>query len=61
MRRHHKPEPPVPVGKQTDRLSGMRSVRHDPDERPSREDLQPQGSQMFKPDLPRFLKRKRER
>jgi len=61
MHRHRKPEPTVPAGDQTDRLSGIRSVRHDPDERPSREDLRPQGSQLFKPDLPRFLKRKHER
>jgi hypothetical protein len=57
MRRHPKPEPT-----HTDRLSGIRSVRRDPDERPSREDLAPQGSQLFKiPELPRFLKLKRER
>jgi hypothetical protein len=39
------------------------TVRHDPDERPSREDRAPQGSQLFKlpVELPRFLKAKRER
>ena len=61
MRRHRKPEPTVPAADHSDRLSGIRSVRHDPDERPSREDLKPQGSTLFKPDLPRFLKRKHER
>ena len=49
---------PVP----SERLSGIRSHVHDEDDdRPSREDLKPQGSQVFKPDLPRFLKMKRER
>ena len=45
------------------RLSGIRSHVHDEDDdRPSREDRKPQGSQLFKmPDLPRFLKMKRER
>ena len=57
--RRRKPEPPaVP----SERLSGVRSHRHDEDDdRPSRDDLKPQGSQAFKPDLPRFLKTKRER
>ena len=62
MRRHRKPEPTVPVDDHTNRLSGIRSHFHDEDDdRPSREDLKPQGSQLFKPDLPRFLKKKRER
>jgi hypothetical protein len=59
--RRDKTEPPAPPA---DRLSGLRPHRHDPDdERPSREDRAPQGSQLFKPpvDLPRFLKSKRER
>ena len=57
--RRRKPEPPaVP----SERLSGVRPHSHDEDDdRPSREDLKPQGSQVFKPDLPRFLKMKRER
>jgi hypothetical protein len=59
MKRHEQ-EPPT---KPADRLSGIRShVHDDDDDRPSREDLKPQGSQLFKmPDLPRFLKSKRER
>ena len=63
MRRHRKTEPPTGyVGDHTDRLSGIRSHHHDEDDdRPSREDLKPQGSQLFRPDLPRFLKKKRER
>jgi hypothetical protein len=46
------------------RLSGVRAHRHDADdERPTREDRAPQGSQLFRPpvELPRFLKSKRER
>jgi hypothetical protein len=56
----HEQEPAPAV---TERLSGMRShVHDDDDDRPSREDLKPQGSQLFKmPDLPRFLRMKRER
>jgi hypothetical protein len=64
MRRRRKTEPPtVYVGDHTDRLTRIPTVRHDPDERPSREDLQSQGSQLFKlpVELPRFLKPKRER
>jgi hypothetical protein len=59
-----RPEPPtVYVGDHTDRLSRIPSHRHDPDEeRPSREDRAPQGSQLFKlPDVPRFLKPRRFR
>jgi hypothetical protein len=63
--RRPKPEPPTAyVGDHTDRLSGIRSHRHDPDDdRPSREDLKPHGSQVFRlpVELPRFLKSKRER
>jgi len=61
--KRRKPEPPtVYVGDHTDRLSRIPSHRHDPDERPSREDRAPQGSQLFKlPDLPRFLRPKRNR
>jgi hypothetical protein len=58
--RQPKPEPPAV----SDRLSGIRSHRHDEDDdRPSREDLKPQGSQFFKipVELPRFMKMKRER
>jgi hypothetical protein len=59
MQRHEQ-EPPT---EQAERLSGIRShVHDDDDDRPSREDIKPQGSQLFKmPDLPRFLKSKRER
>lgn len=56
------PEPTVYVGDHTDRLSRIPHIRHDHDERPSREDLAPQGSQLFKlPSdlLPRFLKPKK--
>jgi hypothetical protein len=59
--RRRKTEPPTV---DVDRLGGIRPHRHDPDdERPSREDRAPQGSQLFKPpvELPRFLKSKRER
>ena len=63
--RRRKSEPPtVYVGDHTDRLGGIRSHIHDADDdRPSREDLAPQGSQIFKSpvELPRFLKKKRER
>jgi hypothetical protein len=58
LRRRKPDPPPVP----SERLTGVRSHIHDEDDdRPSREDVKPQGSQVFKPDLPRFLKRKRER
>jgi hypothetical protein len=58
--KRHTPEPP-PVH-DTDRLSGIPRHRHDPEERPTREDRAPQGSQLFKlPDLPRFLRAKRDR
>jgi hypothetical protein len=59
--RRPKPEPPAVT---SDRLSGVRAHRHDEDDdRPSREDLKPAGSQFFKMpfELPRFLKMKRER
>ena len=62
--RRRKPKPTVYVGDHTDRLSRIPGHRHDPDdERPSREDLAPQGSQFFKfpVELPRFMKMKRER
>jgi hypothetical protein len=58
------PEPPtVQVGDHTDRLGRIPSHRHDPDDdRPSREDRAPQGPQFFKlPELPRFLRSKRDR
>ena len=40
-----------------DRLSQVPRFPQDPDERPTREDLQPQGSQLFKipVPLPKFL------
>jgi hypothetical protein len=58
-----KKEPPTAyVGDHTDRLGRIPSRIHDEDERPSREDLKPQGSQLFKvPELPRFLRAKRDR
>jgi hypothetical protein len=63
--RRSKPDPPaVHVGDHTDRLSAIRSHVHDEDDdRPSREDLKPHGSQFFKMpvELPRFMKMKRER
>jgi hypothetical protein len=64
MRRKKPPEPTVYVGDHTDRLSRIRAHRHDEDDdRPSREDRAPQGSQIFKPivELPRFLRSKRDR
>ena len=64
MNRKRDEPPTVYVGDHTDRLSQIPGHRHDPDERPSREDLAPQGSQLFKiPSdlLPRFLKPKRSR
>jgi hypothetical protein len=54
----------VPRGDQADRLSGVPPVPHDPDERPTREDLQPPpGSQLFKilVPVPKFLVPRRER
>ena len=53
----------VYVGDHTDRLSRIPSRVHDEDERPSREDLKPQGSQFFRlpTDLPRLLRPKRFR
>jgi hypothetical protein len=51
-------------GDTADRLSGVPSVAHDPDERPTREDLQPPaGSQLFKipVPVPRFLVSRKER
>jgi hypothetical protein len=56
--KRQKHEPPTV---QVHRLDGIRSHVHDDDDRPSREDRKPQGSQLFKMDLPRFLKQKRER
>jgi len=60
--RKHEP-PTVHVGDHSDRLSGIRSHRHDADDdRPSREDRRPQGSQLFKlPELPSLLRAKRDR
>lgn len=53
----------VSRGDQADRLSRVPPVPHDPDERPTREDLQPQGSQLFKTPVPvpKFLIPRRER
>jgi hypothetical protein len=63
MKRRMQKAPTVYVGDHTDRLSRIPSRVHDDDERPSREDLKPQGSQLFKLpiDLPRFLRPKRFR
>jgi hypothetical protein len=61
--KRRKPEPPtVYVGDHTDKLSHIPRHRHDEDDdRPSREDRAPQGSQLFKvPELPRFLRSKRK-
>jgi hypothetical protein len=61
-RRRHSEPPTVYVGDHTDRLSRIPSHHHDPDERATREDRTPQGSQLFKlPELPRFLRSKRNR
>ena len=38
-RRPAPPPPPVLVGDHLHRLSGLRPIRHDPDDRPSREDV----------------------
>jgi hypothetical protein len=56
-------QPTVYVGDHTDKLTRIPAHRHDPDdERPSREDRAPQGSQLFRvPELPRFLRKKRDR
>jgi hypothetical protein len=54
----------VSRGDTDDRLSGVPSVPHDPDERPTREDLEPPpGSQFFKSPvpLPKFLVPRKER
>ena len=64
MKRKRTEPPTVYVGDHTDRLSRIPGRFHDPDERPSRQDLAPQGSQIFRlPDdlLPWFLKPKRFR
>jgi hypothetical protein len=61
-RRKHQEPPTVHVGDHTDRLTRIGKRIEYEDERPSREDLQPQGSQLFKlPELPRFLRPKRDR
>lgn len=54
----------VSRGDTAGRLGGVPSVPHDPDERPTREDLQPPpGSQFFKipVPLPKFLVPRKER
>jgi hypothetical protein len=62
MKRRKNEPPTEQVGDHTDRLGRIPSRTHDEDERPSREDLQPQGSQLFKlPELPKFLRAKRDR
>ena len=62
MTRRKKEPPTVYVGDHTDRLGRIPSRTHDEDERPSREDLKPQGSQLFKlPELPKFRRAKRDR
>ncbi len=38
-RRRPAPPPPVLVGDHTDRLTRLRPIRHDPDDRPCREDV----------------------
>ena len=62
MKRHKKEPPTVNVGDHTERLGRIPSRTHDEDERPSAEDLKPQGSQLFKlPELPKFRRAKRDR
>ena len=62
MKRRKDEPPTVYVGDHTDRLGRIPSRIRDEDERPSAEDLKPQGSQLFKvPELPRFLRAKRDR
>jgi hypothetical protein len=62
MNRRKQEPPTTDVGDHTDRLGRIPSRIHDEDERPSREDLKPQGSQLFKlPELPRLLRSKRDR
>ena len=62
MTRRKKEPPTVYVGDHTDRLGRIPSRTHDEDERPSREDLKPQGSQLFKPpELPKLRRAKRDR
>ncbi len=39
-RRTEPPPPPVLVGDHVDKLSRLRSIRHDPDDRPCREDIE---------------------
>lgn len=54
----------VAGGYQAERLSRVPPVPHDPDERPTREDLRPPpGSQLFKipVPVPRFLVSRKER
>jgi hypothetical protein len=64
FRRPKKPAPPPPVyvGDHTDKLSRVRALPHDDDERPSREDLT-YGETMFNRSpvpLPRFLRRRKK-
>jgi hypothetical protein len=62
MKRRKKEPPVVYVGDHTNRLGRIPSRTHDDDERPSGEDLKPQGSQLFKlPELPKFRRAKRDR
>ena len=62
MKRRKKEPPTAYVGDHIDRLGRIPSRLHDEDERPSGEDLKPQGSQLFRvPELPRFLRAKRDR
>jgi len=65
LRRRPPEPPPVHVGDHLDRLSRIRPHGHDEDDdRPSGEDLKPQGSQFFTSapvPLPRFLLSRRER
>jgi hypothetical protein len=62
MTRRPKPPPTVYVGDHTDKLSRISAHRHDPDERPTREDREPQESQLFNipVPLPRFLRPRRK-
>ena len=65
LRRHTPEQPTVHVDDHIDRLSRTRPLAHgEDDDRPSREDLEPQVSQFFTTapvPLPRFLLSRRER
>jgi hypothetical protein len=54
--------PPGYVGDHADKLSRVPRIPHDPDERPTREDMQPARTVFDIPvPLPRFLRSRKER